>query len=163
MKTAIVYYSLSGNTEYAAEKIAAELGADLIRLEPEKAYPVKGFMKFFVGGKGAVAKSTPALRPYAFAAQDYDLVILGMPLWAGRVTPPLNTFVQENREALQGKQIAAFVCSSGGGPEKALEQLRAALGIDAFAAELSLVDPKTKADAANGMRIAAFCKALLQE
>ena len=160
MKTAVVYFSLSGNTEYAAEKIAAELGADLIRLEPEKAYPTKGFMKFFVGGKGAVSKAAPALKPYEFAAEDYGMIVLGMPLWAGRVTPPINTFVQENREALQGKQIAAFVCSSGGSPEKALEQLRAALGIEAFAAELSLVDPKSKADTANEMRITAFCNSL---
>ena len=50
MKTAVVYYSMSGNTELAAERIAAVLGADLIRLTPVKAYPDKGFRKFFWGG-----------------------------------------------------------------------------------------------------------------
>lgn len=30
MKTAVIYYSLEGNTKYAAEKIAAELKADLM-------------------------------------------------------------------------------------------------------------------------------------
>ena len=31
MKTIIVYYSMEGNTEYAAEKIASELGAESVR------------------------------------------------------------------------------------------------------------------------------------
>ena len=54
MNTAVVYYSMSGNTAYAAKKIAAELGADLIEIKPEKQYPDKGFRKFFWGGKSAV-------------------------------------------------------------------------------------------------------------
>ena len=39
MKTIIVYYSLEGNTEYAAKELANLLGADLLRLHPKKAYP----------------------------------------------------------------------------------------------------------------------------
>ena len=39
MKILIVYYSLEGNTKYVAEKIAEQTGADLLCLEPEKAYP----------------------------------------------------------------------------------------------------------------------------
>ena len=50
MKTAIVYYSMLGNTDYAAGKIAEELRkggeVDLIRIEPEQAYPDKGAKKF---------------------------------------------------------------------------------------------------------------------
>ena len=34
MKTAIVYYSMSGNTQQTAETIAEELGAELIRIDP---------------------------------------------------------------------------------------------------------------------------------
>ena len=39
MKTAVIYYSMSGNCEYTAKKIAALSDADLIRLEPEKEFP----------------------------------------------------------------------------------------------------------------------------
>ena len=86
MKTIVVYYSLEGNTAYAAEKIAAALGADTLRLQPKKAYPSSGFQKFFWGGKSAVMAEKPALEPYAFRAEDYDCVILGFPVWAGNVT-----------------------------------------------------------------------------
>ena len=37
MNTLIVYYSLEGNTEYAAKIFADELGADRLRLDPVKA------------------------------------------------------------------------------------------------------------------------------
>ena len=46
MKTAVVYYSMSGNTEQIAKKLAEKLGADVIRIEPVKENPSKGFKKF---------------------------------------------------------------------------------------------------------------------
>ena len=77
MKTIVVYYSLEGNTDLAAKKIAEKTGADLLRLEPEKAYPDSGFRKFFWGGKSAVMAETPALRSYAFDAAAYDRIVFG--------------------------------------------------------------------------------------
>ena len=158
MTTLIVYYSLEGNTEYAANIIASKLGADTLRIEPEKAYPDSGFRKFFWGGKSAVMAETPPLRPYAFDAARYDRIVLGFPVWAGNVTPPIRTFVRDN--ALKGKRVAAFACESGAGAEKAFGRLKAALGIDALEAELILIDPKSKPRSENDRRIEAFCDRL---
>ena len=58
----VVYYSLEGNTAYAAEKIAAALGAKTLRLQPKKAYPDSGFRKFFWGGKSAVMAAARVRR-----------------------------------------------------------------------------------------------------
>ena len=158
MKTLIVYYSLEGNTEYAAGLIAAGLGADTLRIEPAKAYPAAGFAKFFWGGKSAVMAETPALVPYSFNAADYGRIILGFPVWAGNVTPPIRTFVKEND--LRGKAVAAFACQSGAGAEKAFAKLKSALGIDRLEAELVLIDPKDKPSADNAEKIKAFCEQL---
>lgn len=106
MKTIIVYYSLEGNTEYAARVIAEQLGADLLRIEPTKSYPTGGFRKFFWGGKSAVMGETPELVSYSFQQASYGRVIFGFPVWAGNVTPPIRTFVKEND--LKGKSIAGF-------------------------------------------------------
>lgn len=163
MKTLIVYYSLEGNTEYAADVIASTLGADTLRLEPVKAYPTSGFRKFFWGGKSAVMAEMPQLQPYSFQPGIYDRIIFGFPVWAGNVTPPLHTFVRDNVEALKGKHIAAFACQSGSGAGKALRKLKAYLDREDMEAELVLIDPKTRPDMENERRIRAFCNTLVRK
>ena len=159
MKTLIVYYTLEGNTHYAAKKIAAEIGADVLRIKPVKTYPKKGFRKFFWGGKSAVMAETPELEPYTFDASSYDRIVFGFPVWAGNVTPPIRTFIKDNE--LSGKHIAAFACQSGSGAEKAFEKLKAALGIQELEAELVLIDPKAKPDPMNDKKMSEFCKKLI--
>ncbi len=158
MKTIVVYYSMEGNTDFAAKKIAERTGADLLHLEPEKAYPDSGFRKFFWGGKSAVMAETPALKAYAFDPATYERVVFGFPVWASNVTPPLRTFIKDND--LGGKRFAAFACEGGSGAEKAFAKLKAALGVDKFDAELILIDPKTKPNALNDEKIDAFCAVL---
>ena len=160
MKTAIVYYSMSGNCKYTAEKIAASLDADLIRLEPEKSYPDSGFRKFLWGGKSAVMGETPALKPYTFQEEKYGQVIFGFPVWASNPTPPIRTFIRDNRDAFKGKRIAAFTCYSGGGADKALAKLKNLLGTDSLEAELILIDPKEKPNSENETAIKNFCEKL---
>ena len=155
MKTLIVYYTLEGNTHYAAKKIASQLDADVLRVKPVKTYPRQGFRKFLWGGKSAVMAETPELEPYTFDASAYDRIVFGFPVWAGNVTPPLRTFIKEND--LSGKRFAAFACQSGAGAEKAFEKLKTALGIRELDAELVLIDPKTKPDPINEKKISGFC------
>ena len=161
MKTLIVYYSLEGNTAYAAERMAAALGAETLRLSPDKPYPDRGFKKLFWGGKSAVMAETPRLRPYAFDAAAWERIIFGFPVWAANMAPPIRTFIKEND--LTGKRIAAFACQGGSGAEKALGKLKAALGIGALEAELVLIDPKARPSEDNERKIDAFCAALRGE
>ena len=156
-KTLIVYYSLEGNTAYAAETIAAALGADLLRLIPKKAYPNSGFKKFFWGGKSADMGETPALEPYTFDASSYDTVILGFPIWASRAAPPIQTFLKDND--LREKKLAVFACQSGSGAEKAFEKLKACLG-HSLEKTLILIDPKDKPDPAKEAQMEDFCDSL---
>ena len=159
MKTAIVYYSQSGNTEYVAKACARLLGADLIPIAPVKEYPSTGFKKFLWGGKSAVMGEAPRLENYAFDAEAYEGIILGCPVWAGTFAPPLRTFIEENREGLRDKRIAAFACCSGG-PGKVMEKLKKLLSLEALAGELILIDPKDKPAEQNEARIKAFCDAM---
>ena len=147
MKTAVVFYSMSGNMEYVAEKIREKIAdADLIGIKPVKAYPDKGFRKFLWGGKSAVMAEKPKLMPYSLDIGCYDSVVIGFPVWAGRFAPPIRTFVEENKDALKTKQISAYACQAGSGVEKALASLKDLLNIDGFKAEMVLTDPKEKKD-----------------
>ena len=156
----IVYYSLEGNTEYAANRIKDRTGADLLKLVPKKAYHDKGFAKFFWGGKSAVMAEKPKLEAYEVNLSEYDQVIFGFPVWASNFTPPVRTFIEENKEALKGKRFAAFACQSGGGAEKALAKLAKTIGIDAFERTVILIDPKTKKNEGTDAQIDSFCESL---
>ena len=158
MKTAVVYYSMQGNSELIAGKIAEKLGADIIRIEPDKAYPDKGAKKFLWGGKSAMMGEMPRLKPYEFDVDKYDVIILGFPVWASRPALPIRTFVEEFKGRLKGKKLAAFACQSGNGAEKAFVKLKEQIEIDSFAAELILIDPKTRLDSSNEDKIEAFCE-----
>lgn len=161
MKTAVVYYSMLGNTDHAVRRIAENIDADIIRIEPEKAYPDKGFKKFFWGGKSAVMGDTPLLKPYVFKAEAYDRIILGTPIWAGTFAPPIKTFIEENKEQLRGKKISVVACSSGGGAEKAIEKLKKLTEVTDIEATLQLIDPKDKPSEENDRKINEFCDNLL--
>ena len=160
MKTIIVYYSLEGNTQYAAEKIAGEIGADLLRIQPKKAYPNSGFRKFLWGGKSAVMAEKPELKPYTSEADRYDVILFGFPVWAGNIAPPVRTFIQGNRP--EADRYAAFACQSGAGAEKAFGKLKDCLG-HPLAKTLVLIDPKDKPDPAKDVQIEEFCDSLMQE
>lgn len=159
MKTAIVYYSMSGNTKYVADKIAEKIEADIIRIEPVKAYPDNGAKKFIWGGKSAVMGEKPVLQPYEFSVEKYDRIILGTPVWASNFAPPIRTFIKENPD-ICGKKIAVFTCFSGGGADKAIEKMKKYIGIEEFEAELILVDPKENVKVEDDEKIEVFCQSL---
>ena len=160
MKKAIVYYSMSGNTDYVAKQISERIDADLIKIEPKKEYPNKGIKKFLWGGKSAVMGETPALEEYEFDSDKYDCIIFGTPVWASSFTPPIRTFIKENKEKINGKKIAVFICYMGGGADKAIEKLKQFLEINEFNAELVLIDPKDKNSDEKNKKIGEFCEKL---
>ena len=160
MKKAIVYYSMSGNTEYVANCISQKTDSDLIKIVPKKEYPSTGFKKFFWGGKSAVMGETPALENYEFDSENYDCVVFGTPVWASTFTPPIRTFIKENKDKLNGKKIAVFVCYSGGGADKTIERLKKYLEIENLEAELILIDPKDKKTEEKNGQIEEFCQKL---
>ena len=160
MSTAIVYYSLNGNSEMVAKRMAAKLNADVIKIEPDKSYPDKGAKKFLWGGKSAVMGEQPVLKPYQFVADKYDSIIIGFPVWASRPAPPICTFLNDQKSKLSGKKIAVFACQSGNGAEKAFERVRNMIGIEAFAGKLILIDPKTRVNVENDKKIDSFCEKL---
>lgn len=162
-KIAVVYYSMSGNTEYVAKHISENMDVDLIKIVPKKAYRDKGFTKFIWGGKSAVMGEKPALENYEFDDTKYDCVIIGTPVWASTFVPPIRTFVNDNKDKLIDKKIAVFISYSGGGAEKAIEKLKEYIGIDDFEAELILIDPKDKESEENIKKIKEFCDQINKE
>ncbi len=104
MKSLIVFYSLEGHTKSIADIIQKELNCDLLELKPEKEIPKTGIRKFFWGGgKSAIFNEKPTLKNQIPNLNGYDAIFIGTPIWAGKYTPAINTFISQNK--IKGKNI----------------------------------------------------------
>lgn len=163
-RTALVYFSLNGNTDYVANRIAEELSnkipLDVIKLEPVKPYVDRGPMKFVKGGAAATFGTKPELKAYDFDQKNYDTVILGTPVWAGTMAPPLRSFMLANR--LKGKNIALFINSTSGNVEKCMKKFEKYLKKTNLIASLSLKDPAKKMSEEDLEEIRKFAEEILE-
>lgn len=112
MRSAVIYYSLEGNTRAAAEKLAGRLGADLFEVRTVKPYPKKGLAKFLVGGKDATLGKLPAIEALDIDPSAYDVVVLAFPLWAGKAAAPINSALDKLRFGMA--RVAVMVSSASG-------------------------------------------------
>jgi len=112
---------LEGNTKFIAEKIAEEISADILELKPEKEISKFDPLKHFWGGKQVVRKETPKLKKYNISLADYDTLIIGTPVWAFNFSPPIRTFLKENK--IENKKIILF-CTCGGNKGKTFDNLK---------------------------------------
>lgn len=121
-KTLIVYFSRTGNTRALAEQLRAQTGGDILEVITETAYP----SDYNECTKQAARELEQNFRPRLRTAKvanlgDYDTVLIGYPVWWGRIPPALMTFLDEND--LSGKKIAPF-CTHGGSGMSGVEDIR---------------------------------------
>lgn len=136
MKTLVAYYSLSGNVKEAAEKLSKEFDADLLRLEPVKDIPGKGFWMFFLGGYMATFEKRTKLKDFSsYDLESYDRILLGTPVWASKATPAANEFIKKC--GCKEKIYGVFTSSGSGNDEKCLNILDKKLDNLKFAASLA--------------------------
>jgi flavodoxin len=140
MKTLIVYFSYEGNSALIAELIkAASPGADTLELKPVDSKKREGLAKFAWGGMLVMTHTKPKLKPYTVAINQYDLVILGTPVWAGSFSPAIDSFLSQTK--ISGKKLALYCCHAGG-KGKALDKLKAALAGNTIAGEIDFINPR---------------------
>jgi flavodoxin len=121
MKTLIVYYTLSGNSRFVAETIAAELGADIEEVIDLKRR--QGKLAFLSNGRDAGQGKETEIAPVKKNPKEYDLVIIGGPIWNKSPTPAIRTYL--DKTDLSGKKVGFFLSDSGFGLSDALKKTRA--------------------------------------
>ena len=156
MKRLIVYYSLSGNTEEAAKKIAKELGADLLKLETVKAMPKSFAAQIMVGGGQVAFNHIPKLKPFDVDPDSYDEIILGSPIWNSKGVPAVNAFLKDEKAA--AKVTSLFFLSGGGEVQKGLTAITKLL--PNLKNTVSLLDKKHEDSKSNDAKIAEFVKSI---
>lgn len=122
MKVAIVYFSLTGNTEKAAIEIEKQLEkknikVSLIKLEGK-------FGAFISNSIKALFRVRAKTEQSNWDMKKFDFIIVGSPVWAFSPTPQVNTFLKKC-SGLEGKNGAVLVTyGSGTGKDRALSIMR---------------------------------------
>lgn len=121
MKKAVVFYSLSGNTQAAAKEIAEGIGADLIELKLVKPFPTEKSKQLALGGMQAMFGMKPAIQESSKNIKEYNVLILGTPIWAGKIAAPVHSFL--NKYQVLDKIVAVFTFSGGGDNKRCIAKL----------------------------------------
>ena len=136
MKTLITYFSAQGTTAKVAKELAAMTGADIFDIRPEKLYtaadlkwtnPLARCNREMLGRKDVPVEGRIA------AFDQYDIVLIGFPIWYGAAPNVVNTFCKSYQ--WNGKRVFAFATSGGSGigrtAEKLATHVKGAASVDA--------------------------------
>jgi flavodoxin len=125
MKTLVTFYSRTDITRKVAKELAEKLNADLDEIKDTQSRSgVWGFLK---SGFQANRKKLTTLMPMEKDPEQYDLVVIGTPVWSGKMSVPVRTYLHQNRDKIKA---AALFCTMGGsGMESTIKGMEEYVGI----------------------------------
>jgi len=129
MKILVAVYSVTGNTLFVAKRIAKELEADLEIIEDN--VNRRGIFGFLRSGYEAATKKTLPISKPKHNPGDYEIIIIGTPIWAGRMSSPVRSYLMRFQGCF--RQVAFFATSLGGGHEKTFLEMAELTGVKPLA------------------------------
>jgi flavodoxin len=103
-----------GNTEIAAEIIAAKTGGTLFEIKPKDDKYPKAYKDLIKYAKDEMKDNArPELSADVKNFADYDTVFIGYPVWWGDKPMPVYTFIEKHD--FKGKTIIPFATHEGSG------------------------------------------------
>ena len=125
-KTLVAYFSASGVTKAAAEKLAGKLSADIYEVEPDVPYTNADLDWRNKNSRSSVEmndkSSRPAIKDTDANVADYDVIYLGFPIWWYIAPTIVNTFLE--KYDFSGKKIVLFATSGGSGWGETVKYLK---------------------------------------
>jgi len=124
--TAVFYFSATGTTAEIAQLIANETGADLFEIIPQVPYSSDDLNYNDDNCRANKEQNDDYARPGISgdlsAAEGYDVIYLGYPIWWGTAPRIIQTFIESYN--LSGKTVYTFCTSGGSGIEKSVSDLQ---------------------------------------
>ena len=114
MKILIAFYSRTGNTAEAAEEIKERLEEKGHTVRKERIMDQrnrKGFWGSLRAAWDSFTKNVTLIEKLKNDPADYDLIVIGTPVWAWNMTPAVRTYIIGNKEYLP--QAALFATHEG--------------------------------------------------
>ena len=134
MRSLVVFYSRTGNSKFVAEKVASELSADTEEVVDLKNR--RGLFGFIKAGYDATRGKETKIEKTQKSPRDYDLIVVGTPVWNSRLTPAIRTYLKEND--LSQKRVALFSTDEGGGSKKTLSMMKSLVPSGDIVGELEI-------------------------
>ena len=120
-KILVAYFSFSGNTKAIAEKIHAQVGGDIFRIETKIQYPADYNETAYGIAKEQHEKGIkPELKDNGDVS-SYDIIFVGTPAWWYEMAPAVKTFLSKNN--FESKIIIPFITHGGGGKYQIKEEI----------------------------------------
>ena len=126
-KKLVAYFSASGITQKAAERIAKISGSDLFEIKPSVPYTKEDLDWTNKNSRSSVEMKNPDSRPEIANKipniNEYDTIFIGFPIWWYVAPTIIDTFIESYD--FSGKTIIPFATSGGSGFGKTVENLKA--------------------------------------
>lgn len=123
-KILVAYYSRTATTKKVAEILADKLGADIEEIRDT--VDRKGVKGYWLSGKDATLRKLTVLEKSEKDLSNYDLVIIGTPIWSWNMSVPVRTYITENKDRF--KEVAFFCTMGGSGDERAFGEMAEIIG-----------------------------------
>ena len=127
-KKLVAYFSASGTTKKAAERLAKATGADLFEIKPKVPYSSADLNWMDKKSRSSVemadASSRPALRSQPQNLAAYDTIYIGFPIWWNLAPRIINSFIEKGD--FTGKILIPFATSGGSRISNAEQELKKA-------------------------------------
>lgn len=120
MRSIVIFYSRTSNTQYAAETIASILGSEIISLKDKKKRA--GILGWLMAGRDAFMENMTEIETVNIDLDKYDLIFIGCPNWAANLPPAIRTFL--TGKDFKDKRVALFCTQDGSGAERVFNNLR---------------------------------------
>ena len=109
MKKIFIYYSLSGNGDIVASYLKDKF-IDIRKVNTKEPLPNNTVLRILAGGFLAGINHKDKLIDFDNNIENYDEIIIGSPIWNGKLSCPINTVLSELN--LNNKQVT-FILYSG--------------------------------------------------
>ena len=116
-------YIEKGNTRIVAEAIAALTGGDLYQITTAEPYPEDYASMLTRAREELDADARPELAGELPNLDDYDVIMIGYPIWHGATPRPVLTFLE--RYDLSGKALIPFNTHEGSGQGGTVSEIAA--------------------------------------
>ena len=125
-KKLVAYFSASGVTAKAAEKLAKAADADLFEIKPVQPYTRADLDWMNKKSRSSIEMADKSSRPEIAEKlsnmADYDVIFVGFPIWWYVAPTIINTFLE--KYDFTGKKIVLFATSGGSGFGNTVKELQ---------------------------------------